>query len=497
LLGDSLPGERAREAALLQSGELQVRSTRDAYREIKPIFQSLFEEQNHLNRPARVGGCGKRRSPGRKHARMREFLEPEPLAIVLENPFRQPRPIDRSVRIGNLLAVAFEQRRNYRRIGQHLIAHYLIRVEPTKTTRFEHARSSRFTTTQSARDSRDHNPVSSFTFGLATTFGKFLIAAVPFPTCVDNALNSSPNPASAPFPPVDTKNAAAVTAFVAEKFATMYPGASQAWLQRILHDIEGLFLGQHPDYAPVDCRYHDLEHTLQASVCMVLLMEGRHMAGVEPHIDARQFELAVAAVLLHDSGYLKMRSDTQGTGAKYTFCHVLRSCAFVASYLPTLGSNDYEIEAVLGAINCTGPTKEISRLYFRDPVERVIGCALATADYLGQMAAADYPDELDILFHEFQESDDFIQLPPARRMFKSTQDLMERTPMFWQKFVLRKLENDYQAMYRFLARPYPQGPNPYLDAVERNIAEIKRRTAALAPKVTAPDNAAAAPAVAK
>jgi hypothetical protein len=278
----------------------------------------------------------------------------------------------------------------------------------------------------------------------------------------------------------------------------MYPGASQAWLQRILDDIEDLFLGKHPDYAAVDCRYHDLEHTLQATVCMVLLMEGRHMAGVEPLIDSRQFELAVAAVLLHDAGYLKMRSDTKGTGAKYTFCHVLRSCAFVASYLPTLGSNDYEIEAVLGAINCTGPTKEISRLYFRDPVERVIGCALATADYLGQMAAADYPDELDILFHEFQESDDFIQLPPERRMFKSTQDLMERTPMFWQKFVLRKLENDYQAMYRFLARPYPAGPNPYLDAVERNIAEIKRRTVALAGKVSAPASGnAAAPAAAK
>jgi hypothetical protein len=268
-----------------------------------------------------------------------------------------------------------------------------------------------------------------------------------------------------------------VNAFVAEKFTGMFPDANAAWLERILRDIESLFAGGHPDYAPADLGYHDLEHTLQATVCMALLLEGRHNAGVEPRIDARQFELAVAAVLLHDAGYLKTRSDSNGTGAKYTFCHVLRSCAFVASYLPTLGCNDYEVEAVLGAINCTGPTKEISRLYFRDPVERVIGCALATADYLGQMAALDYPDELQILFDEFQESDDFIHLPPARRAFKSSQDLAERTPIFWEKFVLRKLDNDYQAMYRFLAAPYPNGPNPYLIAIDRNIAEIKRRTA--------------------
>ena len=132
---------------------------------------------------------------------------------------------------------------------------------------------------------------------------------------------------------------------------------------------------------------------------------------------------------------------------------------------------------MLGAINCTGPTKQISRLHFQDEVERVIGCALATSDYLGQMAAEDYPDELEILFHEFQESDDFIHLPLAKRMFKSASDLAQRTPDFWTHFVLPKLENDFQGVYRFLADPYPRGPNAYLEAVERNIAVIRQRNA--------------------
>jgi len=281
------------------------------------------------------------------------------------------------------------------------------------------------------------------------------------------------------FPPVDTKSASAVESFVEGKFAGMYPEANLTWLRKIFRDIEILFDGRHPDYARVDLRYHDLEHTLQATVCLALLLEGRHHAGVRPRIDARQFELAMSAVLLHDSGYLRLRSDNVGTGAKYTFCHVLRSCAFTASYLPTLGASDIEVEAVLGAINCTGPTKEISRLHFRDPVERVIGCALASSDYLGQMAASDYPDELEILFAEFKESDDFIHLPAARRAFHSPEELIERTPIFWQKFVLPKLESDFQAVYRFLSMPYPHGPNPYLEAIERNMITIRNRAASL------------------
>lgn len=281
------------------------------------------------------------------------------------------------------------------------------------------------------------------------------------------------------FPPVDTKSAPAVASFVEAKFTRMHAGASLKWLKTIFRDIESMFAGRHPDYSAVDLRYHDLEHTLQATVCLVMLLEGRHAAGAEPRLDARQVELAVAAVLLHDSGYLKLRSDKDGTGAKYTFCHILRSCSFAASYLPILGANDIEIEAVLGAINCTGPTKEISRLYFRDQVERVIGCALATADYLSQMAAEDYPDELEILFNEFRESDDFINLPPERRAFSSPAELIERTPMFWYKFVLPKLETDFQGLYRFLAHPYPNGVNPYLDAIERNMVTIKNRVPAV------------------
>lgn len=280
------------------------------------------------------------------------------------------------------------------------------------------------------------------------------------------------------FPPVDTKNASAVFLFVQGVFATMYPGAKLEWLPRLFREVEDLFSGRDPDYQAIDLRYHDLEHTMQATVCLAQILSGRHAAAVEPRLGARQFELAVSSALLHDSGYLKQRGDTSGSGAKYTYCHVLRSCAFAASRLPAYGATDYEVEAVLGAINCTGPSKQISRLRFRDPIDRIIGCALASGDYLGQMAAADYPDELGILFQEFKESDDYIRLPAERRTFGSAAQLIEATPSFWRELVLPKLEGDFQAVYRFLAEPYPHGRNAYLDAVERNIAAIKSRLTA-------------------
>jgi hypothetical protein len=285
------------------------------------------------------------------------------------------------------------------------------------------------------------------------------------------------------FPRVDTKNAPAVSAWVQQKFSALYETTSSLWIDRLFSDVEKLFAGRHPDYRAIDLPYHDLEHTLQSAVCLTELFDGCRRAPDAPKIASRQFELGIAAVLLHDTGYLKLRSDHSGTGAKYTFCHVLRSCAFAAAYLPTLGASETEVGAILNAINCTGPTKEISRLHFRDATDRFIGSALASADYLGQMSAADYPDELEILFSEFAESDDFIHVPESKRIFSSAGDLIARTPGFWREVVLPKLENEFQGAYRYLADPFPNGPNAYLNAVVRNIGVIEQRSAGLANSV--------------
>ena len=246
-------------------------------------------------------------------------------------------------------------------------------------------------------------------------------------------------------PSVDTKSPAAVGLMVRKTFLQLFPGAPLTLLARVFQETEFFFTGRHPDYQAIDLRYHDFEHTLQATVCLTCLLEGAQQSGAIAPLTARQFELAIAAALLHDSGYLKARSDVSGTGAKYTLTHVLRSCAFAATHLPTLGVKEDEIGGVLSAINCTGP------------------------------------DKLETLYGEFRESDNFVDMPLAKRRFKSPQDLVNKTPYFWSKIIRPRLETDFQAVYRFLARPYPHGTNAYLEDVEHNIAIVRQRTEAKAP----------------
>src|SRR5215212_2463540 len=130
------------------------------------------------------------------------------------------------------------------------------------------------------------------------------------------------------FPYIDSTRVDAVEAYTGQVFKAMYPRAKLLWLRKVFRDVEGLFAGRHPAYAAIDSRYHNLQHTLEAVVCMVMLLEGRRAARVRPALDAKEFELAVAAVLLHDTGFLRARTDTRGTCAKYTYCHILRSCSF-------------------------------------------------------------------------------------------------------------------------------------------------------------------------
>jgi hypothetical protein len=113
---------------------------------------------------------------------------------------------------------------------------------------------------------------------------------------------------------------------------------------------------------------------------------------------------------------------------------------------------------------------------FHTPEEQFLACAVASADYLAQMAADDYPSELDLLYAEFTESDDFAGVPPGRRAFKSAADLAARTPKFWIKVVRPKIDKDFLGVHQYLETP--DGTNPWIEAIERNLARISARAAA-------------------
>ena len=120
------------------------------------------------------------------------------------------------------------------------------------------------------------------------------------------------------YPPVVTNDPTAVEVEVQAACRAMFPGADPLFVPRVFGWAIECFTGNYQDYQAVDARYHDFEHTLQGTLCLARLLRGRHLAGAEPQLTLQMFQLGLLAILLHDTGYLKKRDDTEGTGAKYT-----------------------------------------------------------------------------------------------------------------------------------------------------------------------------------
>jgi hypothetical protein len=252
--------------------------------------------------------------------------------------------------------------------------------------------------------------------------------------------------------------------FVRELFQGRFPGASSEFLAAVFHQVCELFAGRYPGYQACDTKFHDLAHTCQAAVATLRILDGQIKSGRSPAIVARDFELALAAILLHDAGYIKQAGDTEGTGAKYTLTHVERSAEFAAKFLPPFGVTADEVRFVQVAIQCTGVQVDTSRLEFRDERERFLGCALGAGDMLGQMAATNYPELLPALYREFAEA--------GMTDYDSAGDLMRKTRGFYASHVRELLDVEWGQVHRVLPDHFGNGRNLYLEAIERNLDRI-------------------------
>jgi hypothetical protein len=278
--------------------------------------------------------------------------------------------------------------------------------------------------------------------------------------------------------PVSTKDPTAVEVEVQGAYLALFPEGDPLFVPRIFGWAIECFTGNYRDYQAVDTHYHDFEHTLQGTLCLARLLRGRERAGAAPRLTQRMFELGMLAILFHDSGYLKKHDDTEGTGAKYTVIHVDRSADFAAALLLEKGFRPEEARGVANMIRCTGVNARVEAIPFQSELERITGCALATADLLGQMAAVDYAEKLPVLYAEFAEAVRFTRdTSHFVASFRSAEDLVRRTPAFWEGVVLKKLDHDFQGLYRFLSNPYPSGPNDYLERVKANVERVRKNAA--------------------
>jgi hypothetical protein len=277
------------------------------------------------------------------------------------------------------------------------------------------------------------------------------------------------------FPAVDTKDASAVLREVDAIFSSMFPNGNRGFTALAFGWALDSFRGKYDNYQPIDARYHDLEHTMQGTLCFARLLQGYQRTGVEPHLTEQMTQLGLLAILLHDTGYLKTRDDREGTGAKYTLIHVNRSCEFAEKLLAEKGYSQSQIRAVQNMIRCTGVNVDLQKIPFGSEEERLLGYALGTADLLGQMAADDYVDKLGILFSEFEESARYNQGKySGAGAFANADDLRSKTPVFWEKYVLPKINGDFRGLYRYLGRPIAQAENSYVERIRKNLERLRR-----------------------
>ena len=274
-------------------------------------------------------------------------------------------------------------------------------------------------------------------------------------------------------PEIDTRQVTAVEVEVQRIYLSVFPRGNRSFIPMVFGWARDAFTGNYRDYLPIDARYHDFEHTLQGTLCMARLLRGYVVCKGSPTMTQRMFELGTIAILMHDTGYLKPRGDSDGTGAKYTLIHVNRSVEFAGDLLrEKKGFTEFEIKGVQNMIRCTGVNLDLSLIPFQNDLERNAGFALGTADLLGQMAARDYVEKLPILYSEFAESARYNSgKGTSTGLFNSPEDLMRKTPLFWQHYVMPKIKKDFQSLYQFLQDQ--EGHNTYLERIEANLDVLR------------------------
>ena len=255
-------------------------------------------------------------------------------------------------------------------------------------------------------------------------------------------------------------------------FAQQFPAHDLHFLETIFHEVHRLFDGRYPGYQASDSEYHDHIHTCVATVAAARILDGHMKRGGAPKLTVRDFELAIAAILLHDTGYIKKTGDTDGTGAKYTLMHANRSVDFAGVVLPRLGLTPDEVRTVQFAILFAGNEN------WNDPAglteqRRFIGCVVGAGDMLGQMAAPDYPERLPDLYREFSEAANFSKLKNTGiAIYRSADDLMRRTREFYDGYVHKMLTTRWGNVHEVARFHFPDQQDHYREAIAINLDRI-------------------------
>ncbi len=278
---------------------------------------------------------------------------------------------------------------------------------------------------------------------------------------------------------VQVSNPAAVRNAVQQIYAETFPGMSFDKLWLAFYDFERLFTGRYPGYKGCDTTYHDMQHTLDMTLALARLVAG-YERSVEPpdRLGPARAQMALITSLFHDSGYIRheSRDSDFSNGAEFTLYHVSRSADFLRRYLPDLGlAKDVGVSSMI--VHFTGYELDLDKIELDDPRDIICGHLIGTADLIAQMADRCYLEKCrDRLYNEFVVGGVAVEnAKPGEYMvrYKSGEDLLRKTPTFYQQVMRDRLNSKFNRCYRYIEVLY-DGQNPYIDAIRNNITHLVR-----------------------
>jgi len=269
----------------------------------------------------------------------------------------------------------------------------------------------------------------------------------------------------------------AVCNAVCDIFHSCYLAADDSIIRQAFEDFDNLFEGHFSGFNACDTFYHDKQHTLDMTLALARLIDGHERQSDRVHtFGAKLTSLAIITALFHDSGYIRKTGDQKSyNGAQYTSIHVSRSASFLSNYLHMTGMPEFA-DIAANMVHYTGYEVSPDKIKLPDEKFHLLGYMLGTADLIAQMSDRCYLEKCrERLFPEFElggmtrkQSDDGQTVI----LFESADDLLAKTPLFYNFEVKNRLNNLFQQVYKY-AEAHFGSNNLYLDYLDKNINHIE------------------------